>query len=264
MSVIPPGLARLLQFYLSGPLPCPYLPDQVERKLFTRLTGDVFTDSEINSTLTRAGFRRSHDIVYRPACPSCTACLPVRIPVKTFQPSSSLRRIAHRNRDLLIERTEANASVEHFRLFSSYQAARHADSDMAHMTREDFAAMLKDGEARTHLYSLRAPSKDGPSGELVGAIVADLVLDGFSAVYSYYNPDLPHRSLGIQLILLLIGEAAKLDLPYVYLGYWISSARKMAYKARFRPLQALDSQGWVELSKDDESPENNRSTVKIE
>jgi arginine-tRNA-protein transferase len=103
MSIIPPGLSRLLQFYLSGPLPCPYLPDRVERKLFTRLTNDPETDAGINGALTRAGFRRSHDIVYRPACQDCNACVPVRVPVRAFAPSRNLKRIAAANRDLTVE-----------------------------------------------------------------------------------------------------------------------------------------------------------------
>src|SRR5271170_1546622 len=131
MSVIPPGLSRLLQFYLSGPLPCPYLPGRVERKLFTRLTGEAVTDAEINATLTRAGFRRSHDIVYRPACPNCTACVPVRIPVRTFRPSRSLKRIASVNRELALEIVDTNIAEEQYALFMAYQAARHPDSDMA-------------------------------------------------------------------------------------------------------------------------------------
>src|SRR5271170_4935162 len=117
MSVIPPGLSRLLQFYLSGPLPCPYLPGRVERKLFTRLTGDEVMDAEINATLTRAGFRRSHDIVYRPACPNCNACVPVRVPVRNFRPSRSLKRIASLNRDLELEIVGTEVSDEQYALF---------------------------------------------------------------------------------------------------------------------------------------------------
>src|ERR1700761_7632274 len=134
MSIIPPGLSRLLQFYLSGPLPCPYLPGRVERKLFTRLTAKMETDTEINSTLTRAGFRRSHDIVYRPACSECNACVPVRIPVKAFAPSRSLKRVAAINRDLTLEIAGTQITDEQYDLFAAYQSARHPDSEMAHMT----------------------------------------------------------------------------------------------------------------------------------
>ena len=247
MSIIPPGLSRLLQFYLSGPLPCPYLPGRVERKLFTRLTGEKETDAEINATLTRAGFRRSHDIVYRPACHECNACIPVRIPVRAFTPSRSLKRIASINRDLTLEIGGTDVTEEQYALFTAYQATRHPDSDMARMSWSDFTHMLKEGEADTHIYQLRAPS-----GELVGGIITDHVSDGYSAVYSFFAPHQSRRSLGAQLILTLIEEARIRNLPYVYLGYWIAASRKMAYKARFQPLQALGPQGWdwLDLTED--------------
>ena len=252
MSIIPPGLSRLLQFYLSGPLPCPYLPDHVERKLFTRLSGDKETDAEINAALTRAGFRRSHDIVYRPACPNCNACVPVRIPVRMFNPSRSLKRIAAVNRDLALEITSTEMTEEQYKLFIAYQTTRHPDSDMARMTRVDFSSMLHEGEADTHLYQLRKPGKDGAKGNLVGGIITDHVNDGLSAVYSFFDPAEARRSLGAQMILTLIAEAARRHLSYVYLGYWIAASRKMAYKERFRPLQALGPQGWdwLELNED--------------
>lgn len=245
MSIIPPGLSRLLQFYLSGPLPCPYLPDHVERKLFTRLTGTAAMDAEINATLTRAGFRRSHDIVYRPACPSCNACVPVRIPVRAFQPSRSLRRIVALNRDLTLEIAGTSVTDEQFELFIDYQTVRHPDSDMARMTRTDFVNMLREGEADTHIYQLR-----DPKGNLVGGIITDHVNDGYSAVYSFFDPREMRRSLGAQLILTLIEEAQSNNFAFVYLGYWIAASRKMAYKARFRPLQALGPQGWDWLDGD--------------
>ncbi len=245
MSIIPPGLSRLLQFYLSGPLPCPYLPDQIERKLFTRLTGEASTDIEINATLTRAGFRRSHDIVYRPACPNCNACVPVRVPVRYFKPSRSLKRIASINRDLMLEIAGTDVTDEQFALFSAYQAARHPDSDMARMSRSEFINMLQEGEVDTRVYLLRHRGE-----ELVGGIITDHVSDGLSAVYSFFSPHEPRRSLGAQLILSLIEEAKRRNLPYVYLGYWISGSRKMSYKARFRPLQALGPQGWEWLAED--------------
>jgi arginine-tRNA-protein transferase len=239
MSIIPPGLSRLLQFYLSGPLPCPYLPGQIERKLFTRLSGDKDMDAEINGTLTRAGFRRSHDIVYRPACQDCTACVPVRIPVRAFTPSRSLKRIASYNKDLKLDVVGADVTQEQFDLFMAYEAERHPDSDMARMSWDDFTHMLKEGEAATRIYQLR----DG-SGALLGCIIADHVSDGISAVYSFFSPQHPRRSLGVQLILSLIEQARMNSLPYVYLGYWIAASRKMAYKARFQPMQALGPSGW--------------------
>lgn len=242
MSLIPPGLNRLLQFYLSGPSPCPYLPDRVERKLFTRLSGDAAVDAEINATLTRAGFRRSHDIVYRPACPACAACVPVRIPARLFQPSRSLRRIAARNRDLTLAVAAPEIDDETFALFTAYQRHRHPDSEMAHMTRDDLAAMLREGSADTRVYQLRSAAD-----QLMGGVITDRVSDGFSAVYSFFRPDEERRSLGTQLILSLLATAQREGLSYVYLGYWIAAARTMAYKARFRPLQTLGPQGWTNL-----------------
>jgi arginine-tRNA-protein transferase len=240
MSIIPPGLSRQLQFFLSGPLPCPYLPDQVERKLFTRLTGEPPADAEINAMLTRAGFRRSHDIVYRPACPTCNACVPVRVPVREFAPSRSLKRIMSINRDLTVELANDGVTDEQYRLFMAYQAARHPDSDMARMTRAEFVNMLHEGEADTRIRQVRKRN----SGELIGGIITDTVDDGLSAVYSFFAPGEARRSLGAQLILALIDEAQRSNLSYVYLGYWISASRKMSYKGRFRPLQALGPQGW--------------------
>lgn len=235
--MIPPD--HVLPFYLSGPLPCPYLPGRVERKLFTRLSGDTKTDIEINSTLTRAGFRRSHDVVYRPSCQECNACIPVRIPVQAFEMSRSLRRTARLNRDLVLEKVAPLATDELYQLFVNYQNARHADGDMAHMSYDDLVQMMREGGSSAQLHQLRTQD-----GQLLGSILADNINDGYSAVYSFFAPDIPRRSLGAQLILSLIGEAQQKSLSFVYLGYWIKASPKMSYKTRFHPLQALGPQGW--------------------
>jgi leucyl-tRNA---protein transferase len=245
MSVIAHGLNRNLPFYLSGPTPCPYLPECVERKLFARLTGDENKDSGINAALTRAGFRRSHDIVYRPACPSCSACVPVRIPVTLFRFSRSLRRIAARNRDLIPEAVCPDITEEQYELFLLYQRARHPDSDMARMTFADFAAMATEGSANTRFYQLRGGTDSSKPGRLMGGVITDHVQDGLSAVYSFFHPGEARRSLGVHLVQTLVNEALRQNLLYVYLGYWITAARKMAYKARFQPLQALGPEGWT-------------------
>jgi len=245
MSIIPPGITHDLQFYLSGPLPCPYLPAQVERKLFTRLgTENVSANTQTNAALCRVGFRRSHDVVYRPACNACNACIPVRIPVNLFIPSRSLRRLAKQNRDLLWERADPSPSSELFKLFTAYQAARHSDSDMARMREDDFASMLQEGRVDTQLYLLR-----GEQSTLMGCIITDAVGDGFSAVYSFFAPHEARRSLGSYLVLSLIGEAQRQRLPFIYLGYWVAESRKMSYKARFGPLQFLGPNGWGWLDK---------------
>lgn len=240
MSIIPPLHRPLQQFYRSGPMPCPYLPGRVERKLFTRIAGPQAV--EVNSTLSRAGFRRSHDIVYRPVCPNCQACVPVRIPVARFIPGRSLRRVQRNNDDLTARLAPASATSEQYRLFINYQNARHDDSDMARMAMGDFVAMIDEGRAETSLLEAR----DG-DGRLVGAMLTDRLEDGYSAVYSFYDARLETRSLGSYLILALIRQALSEGLPHVYLGYWIANSRKMAYKTRFQPLEALGPNGWSPL-----------------
>lgn len=240
MSIIPPLHRPLQQFYRSGPMPCPYLPGRVERKLFTRISGPQAV--EVNSNLSRAGFRRSHDIVYRPVCPNCQACVPVRIPVARFVPGRSLRRVMRANDDLTVSMAPAAATTEQYRLFINYQNARHDDSDMARMAMGDFVAMIDEGRADTNLLEAR-----DDQGGLAGSMLTDQLEDGFSAVYSFYDARRENRSLGSFLILALIRQALAEGLPYVYLGYWIADSRKMTYKTRFQPLEALGPDGWREI-----------------
>jgi arginyl-tRNA--protein-N-Asp/Glu arginylyltransferase len=241
MSIIPPLHRPLQQFYRSGPMPCPYLPGRIERKLFTRLSGPYAV--EVNSTLSMAGFRRSHDIIYRPVCPNCHACVPVRIPVAQFVPSRSLRRVLKVNGDVMVGLVPSVATTEQYRLFIQYQSSRHDDSDMARMAMGDFTAMIDEGQADTYLLEAR-DTRD----QLVGAMLTDRLTDGYSAVYSFFDTRQEQRSFGSFLILMLIQQAIAEGLPYVYLGYWIAKSRKMAYKARFQPLEALGPEGWYPLS----------------
>lgn len=240
MSIIPPRFQPLQQFFRSGPMPCPYVPGRIERKLFTRLSGPQA--AEVNASLSRAGFRRSHDIVYRPVCPGCSACIPVRIPVAKFTPGRGMRKIMARNQDFHTRLVPAGATAEQYQVFAAYQGARHADSDMSRMSLADFAAMVDEGRVNTHLLEIR-----DSGGRLRGGLLADRLDDGFSAVYSYYDPEDPRRSLGTWLILQAVEQCRRLGLPYLYLGYWIEGSRKMAYKARFQPLEALGRDGWVPM-----------------
>lgn len=230
----------LLHFFRSGPMPCPYLPGREERKLFVRLSGP--DAPETNTLLTGAGFRRSHDVAYRPVCPACSACVPVRIPIDRFEPDRTQRRILARNADLSLREAPAIATAEQFMLFTRYEGARHGDSDMARMTAGDYTAMVEEGRVDTVVVEARASS-----GRLVGAMLADRLGDGFSAVYAFFDPALGRRSLGTFLILDLARRAALGGLPHLYLGYWIAGSRKMAYKVRFRPLEALLDGGWRDL-----------------
>jgi arginine-tRNA-protein transferase len=240
MSIIPPHFAGLRRFYRSMPSPCPYIPGQVERKLFTRLDGS--DAAELNAVLTRAGFRRSHDIVYRPVCPSCQACVPVRIPADLFSPNRTQKRILKRNADLVMVERPAIASDEQYGLFTAYQRDRHADGDMARMSFLDFRAMIQDGAADSRVLELRHP-RDG----LLGAMLVDTLTDGLSAVYSFFDPSDDRRSLGTFIVLAAVDLLRKRQSPFLYLGYWIGKSRKMSYKSRFRPLQALGPSGWAAL-----------------
>ena len=238
---LPPVASALRPFYRTASLPCPYLDGQTERKLITEIAG---RDSHaFYNELSRAGFRRSHHLAYRPACAGCAACLPVRVAVDNFETTRSLRRTLNANRDLSTRLVPARATTEQYRVFSRYQRSRHAESDMASMTFGDYRAMVEDSPVMTLLLEHRKPD-----GTLVAACLADLLDDGLSAVYSYFDPAEAARSPGTAMILALIVEARQRALPYVYLGYWIGASRKMAYKTRFRPLEALTSQGWAPIS----------------
>ncbi len=230
-------LAPAHQFFATSALPCPYVEGQRERKLVVELFGRGA--AEFYNALSRAGFRRSHSLAYRPACAHCARCVPVRIPVADFVESRSLRRIRNLNRDLVAGTTPARADHDQYRLFQRYQHSRHAESDMAAMTFADYRAMIEDTPLATMLVGLR----DG-TGALHGACLTDLLDDGLSAVYSFYDPDESKRGLGTLLILSLVDEARRRGLPFVYLGYWIAESPKMAYKARFRPLETLQADGW--------------------
>jgi arginine-tRNA-protein transferase len=238
MSIIPPHFAGLRRFYRSMPSPCPYLPGQIERKLFTRLEGGGA--AELNETLTRAGFRRSHDIVYRPVCPACQACVPVRIPTELFDPNRSQRKILKRNADLTLTERPAIATEEQYRLFSTYQRGRHADGDMARMSFLDFRAMIQDGSSESRVLELR-----DARGGLLGAMLVDTLTDGLSAVYSFFDPAAERRSLGTFAVLATVELLRLRQHPFLYLGYWIARSRKMSYKSRFKPLQALGPSGWM-------------------
>lgn len=231
----------LLNFFLTGPMPCPYLPGKHERNLFTEL-GDPLstaTKTDTHEQLTRAGFRRSHTVVYRPACPDCSACVPVRVPVSDFRPSRSLRRIRNRNRDLRVKIVAPDPTREHFELFSRYQKGRHAGGDMAAMSYGDYEAMVIDMIGQTRIFEFR-----DAAGTLVAACLADQLHNALSAVYSFFAPELEERGLGSQVVLALIDHAKSADLAHVYLGYWIEASPKMSYKTRFQPLEALGPAGW--------------------
>ena len=227
-------------FYVMRETSCPYLEGRRERKLLTDLNHPAA--SALYGRLSRAGFRRSHDIAYRPACSDCTACVPVRIKAQAFVANASFRRILRANRHLSRAENPPQATEEQYHLFRRYIASRHWDGEMAAMTGSDYRAMLED----THLDTRVTEYRD-PDGRLVAACIADWLEDGLSAVYSFFEPDLSRHSLGSYMILAMIEQAQAAGLSHVYLGYWIAASRKMNYKARFRPIEGLGPQGWREL-----------------
>ncbi|XBQ15870.1 MAG: arginyltransferase [Oceanicaulis sp.] len=236
-----PFAAKQLPFFLTAPSPCPYLPGRMERKVFTKL--ELGDGPALNDALTHAGFRRSQSILYRPACERCSACRSARIPVSEFKASKSQKRAIKRNADLLRLPRHAEATPEQFALLTRYLEMRHGDGDMAGMDFFDFAGMIEEGAQRTEIVEYR-----DADGALVAAVLADRLADGWSLVYSFFEPELPARSLGAYIILDHVERARAEGLPYVYLGYWVQGSPKMEYKARYRPLEILEPAGWRRLS----------------
>lgn len=235
---------KQLRFYLTTPSPCPYLPNRRERKVFTSLEGNEAL--ALNETLTHAGFRRSQNIAYRPACEACDSCISARIPQRQFKFTRPWRKILARNADIVRTRRPAEATEEQFWLLRKYLITRHAEGGMAEMGLLDYAAMVEETAVHTHIVEYRYAS--GPDeGELVAAALVDLLRDGLSLVYSFFDPADERRSLGAYIILDHVIQAEASGLPYVYLGYWVPGSDKMGYKSRFRPLELLRAGAWTKF-----------------
>jgi arginine-tRNA-protein transferase len=240
------------QFYLTAPSPCPYLEGHEERKVFTHLVGD--RAAQLNDLLTHGGFRRSQSIAYRPACEGCRACVSVRVVAADFAPSRNMRRIAERNSDIVGEMRTPAPTSEQYSVFRAYLDARHRDGGMADMTVLDYAMMIEDSHVDTRLVEYRRRGPDsGITGRGVGEMVAvaltDVLSDGLSMVYSFFDPDEADRSLGTFMILDHVERANRMGVPYVYLGYWVAGSRKMDYKGRFLPQERLMPAGWSRVEK---------------
>jgi arginine-tRNA-protein transferase len=235
------------QFYLTAPSVCPYLPGREERKVFTHLIGRRAPG--LNDALTQSGFRRSQTIAYRPACESCRACVSVRVVVDEFVETRSLRRIRELNSDLVGRAVPNQARSDQYSLFRSYVDARHGDGGMADMSVLDYSMMVEDSHVNTRIVEYRRRGPDTAvngrgSGAVIAACLTDILADGLSMVYSFYDPDEAERSLGTFMILDHLDRARRLGLPHLYLGYWVEGSKKMAYKARFRPQERLGMNGW--------------------
>ena len=238
------------QFYLTAPSPCPYLPGKEERKVFTHLVGE--RAPELNDLLTHGGFRRSQSIAYRPACESCRACVSVRVVVDAFRATRSMRRVLDLNGDLVGEMRVPVPTSEQYSVFRGYLDSRHRDGGMADMTVLDYAMMVEDSHVETRIIEYRRRGPDTHvtgrgAGALLGVALTDVLGDGLSMVYSFFDPDASDRSLGTFMILDHIARARRLGLSYVYLGYWVKGSKKMDYKGRFLPQERLMPEGWLRV-----------------
>ncbi|WP_187431016.1 Aspartate/glutamate leucyltransferase [Roseobacter fucihabitans] len=226
------------QFYVTAPQPCPYLEGRMERKLFTALQGE--NADKLNDSLSQQGFRRSQNVLYRPSCAECSACLSARIDVNAFTASRSQRRTMHRNADLNRRASSPWASEAQYELFRTYLDSRHAEGGMADMDVFEFAAMIEETPIRSRVVEYT----DEASKELIGVSLTDVLSDGLSMVYSFYAPDHLKRSLGTYMILDHIRIAQEAGLPYLYLGYWVPGSQKMGYKAKFSGLEVYIGGQW--------------------
>jgi arginine-tRNA-protein transferase len=249
MAEIRPPPAKPRPFYQTAEQLCPYLPGRLERRIVTFLSSP--DDEAIQDELALAGFRRSQNMLYRPQCHGCAACVPVRIVVRGFRPGRTLRRVIRRNAGLRATERPARATDEQFALFRRYLLARHAGGGMAEMTRQDYADMVAGWSARTRIVEFREPD-----GRLVAVSLTDLLRSGLSGVYKFFEPEPARRSLGSYVVAWHVQRAAELGLPYVYLGYWIAGSAKMAYKARFAPLERLGPEGWEPMPPSDPAGED--------
>lgn len=215
----------------------------MERKLFTALQGDHAT--KLNDSLSKQGFRRSQNVLYRPSCAECSACLSARIRVADFAPSKSQRRTARRNGDLKRQAVSPWATEDQYGLFRKYLNDRHAEGGMADMDIFEFAAMIEETPIRSRVIEYR--EKNRPD-DLTAVCLTDVLDDGLSMVYSFFDPECDRDSLGTYIILDHVRIAQEAGLPYVYLGYWVPGSPKMSYKARFSALEIYKGGEWCDLA----------------
>ena len=231
-----------LHFYLTASYPCGYIPEKLARSQVA--TPSYMIDSTVYSELVQHGFRRSGTYTYRPSCDECRACVPLRVPVSEFAPSRTQRRAWKKHENLTATPHSLHDSPEYFKLYQRYQKSRHPNGGMDNDDRESYQNFLLQSHVDSFLVEFRE------QGELRMVSVIDILSDGLSSVYTFYDPDLPQGCLGVYNVLWQIELCKKLELDYVYLGYWIKESPKMAYKTGYRPAQGLQDGVWKTFDKE--------------